>query len=422
MGGFMSGMDPNAPTEQPWGPGASYTPPPDMSGVNAAREQMMRWFQQAPQQTPMPGNVAPTFRTEDALKGGLGLLLASLLGGNQGANAFGENYVKSKLGKAEMDTQQNQQRWQMGNQQAQMADQRQGKMLDFQLNNAEQDYQRAYNESLNDKAQKDRVELEKIRQEGLNRRADLNKDGKALAQAMKAMGMKYSTSRVGALSMLHSQGEISDETFIKMKAIAEQEDIGEQTQRQKFETAKVMDPIRKQKLENDIKTAIDRRSLNELQRKLLQKRLDYFDDEYKLRAANVYSQITSRENSSVGTGANATRKEQDNRLSDLKDFKSLLQGQIDTIRKRYTIGPFSQIPDDQAARMNELQQDLNAALAEEQSIISSRASGAPSGTPPRGGKTKAEGIAEVQRMLQAKRITQAQANDAIAKIKALPGN
>lgn len=145
MGGFMSGMDPNAPTEQPWSVGTSPNLP-NMQPVMDARQGMMNWFQSAPQQTPMPGNVAPAFRTEDAIKGGLGLLLASLLGGNQGANAFGENYVKSKLGKAEMDTQQNQQKWQMGNQQAQQDYQRQGQMAQFGLRNAEQDYEQQLQE------------------------------------------------------------------------------------------------------------------------------------------------------------------------------------------------------------------------------------------------------------------------------------
>lgn len=424
MGSFMSGMNPNAPTEQAWGMG-NMTPEADRTNLDAARKQVMDWFQSQQNPTPMPGNVNPAFRTEDLLKGGLGALIAGLVGGNQGLDAFGQGYLGGKMKKAESDTQQAQQKWQLGNQQAQMADQRKGKMLDFQLQNAEQDYQRAYNESQNVKSQKDRVELEKIRQEGMTKRADLNADGKALGYAMKAMAMKYGTNRVGALSLLHSEGAISDATFIKMKPIAAQEDLGEQVQRQKYETAKVMDPLKKQKLENDITAAISRNSLNGKQAELLQKRLDIFDDEYKLRAANIYSQITSRQNSSLGTGTNAVRKEQDNRLSDLKAFKSLLQGQIDTIKKRYSIGFFSQMPDDQAARMNELQQDLNAALAEEQSIVSSRASGAPSGTPsgqPQGRKTKAEGIAEVQQMLAAKRITQAQANDAINRIKSLPGN
>lgn len=145
MGGFMSGMDPNAQTEQPWSVGTSPNLP-NMQPVMDARQGMMNWFQSAPQQTPMPGNVAPAFRTEDAIKGGLGLLLASLLGGNQGANAFGENYVKSKLGKAEMDTQQNQQKWQMGNQQAQQDYLRQGQMAQFGLRNAEQDYEQQLQE------------------------------------------------------------------------------------------------------------------------------------------------------------------------------------------------------------------------------------------------------------------------------------
>lgn len=113
---------------------------PSNSGVMDARSGMMNWLQSAPTPPSMPPQVNPAFRTEDLLKGGLGALIAGLIGGNQGLDAFGQGYLGGKMKKAESDTQQAQQKWQLGNQQSQQDYQQKGKMAQFQLQNAEQDY------------------------------------------------------------------------------------------------------------------------------------------------------------------------------------------------------------------------------------------------------------------------------------------
>jgi hypothetical protein len=321
------------------------TKPDPLAPVNDARAQLLQLLMQAPQATPAPAPVNPAYRTEDAIKGGLGLLLASLLDGGRGASQFTQGYVGGKQNIADQKTQLNNQNWQIENQNRQNQYGTNVNVAKTKLGFAEDDFNRQYQEEQRAKADEAALQRIQEQQKGLNYRADLKSDDKAIDQAMKALSAKFGINRETALGMLHSEGRISDETYNRILPLAKQMDAGElntiaKTDKTKADTklvdakTKTEDAMRAPKVAKakaDVSAVLSRTKLTDAQRQLVMKRVEFYEPEFQARVANLHSQIAKRKFDMANAGSGNTRKFEDQEIADRNRLITIAKAQLDAI-------------------------------------------------------------------------------------------
>jgi hypothetical protein len=147
----------------------------------------------------------PIYGTEDAVKGGLGLLLSVMLGGNQGLASFAQSYAGQKQNLANKKTLAEQQNIDFRNQQNLEGYNRLLQTLQVEL---------GFKEDERDRQQRD-YERRVARAEASKAKAE-KPDDSAIDTYVKARASSDRTSNANALKLLFKEGHIGPEEYLRL--------------------------------------------------------------------------------------------------------------------------------------------------------------------------------------------------------------
>jgi hypothetical protein len=186
---------------------------PDSTAFDNSNAGISALLRSRPGPLAMPNDVTPAWRTQDAVAGLGGMLLAQLLGGSKAAGAYGMNYIQGKQGKAQRETQRGRENVLLRNQQDDQQWQDNVRAGQFDAGVEGDKRTRA----ISAKTRAEDVEFRNKQQDGLNERARLKNDAKAVDQQLKAFGMRYGLSREAALDAMYDRDMVSDELYAKLR-------------------------------------------------------------------------------------------------------------------------------------------------------------------------------------------------------------
>lgn len=298
------------------------------AGRGRLRDLYTRPLPQAPQEQ------LPSFGTKDIATAGIPALLLSLFGRGKDAADYLQGFASGKFSRADLSNR----AAQLGYQQQLQQLQRDQDLARMDLGFANDDYGDAVNQ-LATRMKADRTaEEERARQEGMNYRSRLKSDANALNQAIKAVSLRHDVGREAAIDILFDQGFIDDELYSRLRPQVARRTTEEQkgaAQIKQIEAnaalawaradeLRTLGPEKLNKLKAEIDSLKARTGLTGMQAELLDKRIANFDAEFKLRAANIYSQIENR----AASGTVDPRKAEDQEVKDLKGLISISEAQL----------------------------------------------------------------------------------------------
>lgn len=222
-------------------------------------------------------------------------------------------------------------------------------------------------------------EIEGMRQQGMTDRANLNHDAKALSDAIRAVSSRYTVQREAALGMLLDWGRIDDATYNRMLPIVQRETAGERVEGTratlnqsqvgwtdaKTKTEDALRTPKVLKVQADTQLAMKRAGLTDSQKKLVDKKVANYDLEFKVKAANIYSQIEKRK-SDMAKGVDP-RKAEDQTIADLNRLIGIAKSQIAGIDKQYPTPESDKRKADLEAELADLQSQVQGIVKGRQS-------------------------------------------------------